>query len=60
LVDNIKMDLTEIGWDGMNWIYLLRIATRRHCIEPSGSITAGKFLSSDTIGGSSRSAQLHE
>jgi hypothetical protein len=21
-VDNIKMDLKEIGWDGMNWIEL--------------------------------------
>jgi hypothetical protein len=21
-VDNIKMDLSEIGWDGMDWIYL--------------------------------------
>jgi hypothetical protein len=21
-VDNIKMDLGEIGWDGMDWIYL--------------------------------------
>jgi hypothetical protein len=21
-VDNIKMDLSGIGWDGMNWIYL--------------------------------------
>jgi hypothetical protein len=21
-VDNIKMDLREIGWDGINWIYL--------------------------------------
>jgi hypothetical protein len=21
-MDNIKMDLREIGWDGMNWIYL--------------------------------------
>jgi hypothetical protein len=21
-VDNIKMDLTEIGWDCMDWIYL--------------------------------------
>jgi hypothetical protein len=21
-VDNIKMDLTEIGWDGMDWINL--------------------------------------
>jgi hypothetical protein len=22
LEDNIKMDLREIGWGGMNWIYL--------------------------------------
>jgi hypothetical protein len=21
-VDNIRIDLREIGWDGMNWIYL--------------------------------------
>jgi hypothetical protein len=21
-VDNIKMNLREIGWDGMDWIYL--------------------------------------
>jgi hypothetical protein len=21
-VDNIKMDLREIGWDGMDWIHL--------------------------------------
>jgi hypothetical protein len=21
-VDSIKMDLREIGWDGMDWIYL--------------------------------------
>jgi hypothetical protein len=21
-MDNIKMDLREIGWDGMDWIYL--------------------------------------
>jgi hypothetical protein len=25
-VDNIKMDLREIGWDGMDWIWL-RIGT---------------------------------
>jgi hypothetical protein len=28
--------------------------------EPSGSINGGKFLSSCTIGGFSRRAQLHE
>jgi hypothetical protein len=22
LMDNIKMDLREIGWDGLDWIYL--------------------------------------
>jgi hypothetical protein len=21
-VDNIKMDVREIGWDGMDWLYL--------------------------------------
>jgi hypothetical protein len=26
-VDNIKMDLREIGWDGMDWIGWLRIET---------------------------------
>ena len=26
-VDNTKMDLREIGWDGMDWIDLLRIGT---------------------------------
>jgi hypothetical protein len=24
-MDNIKMDLGEIGWNGMDWISLLRI-----------------------------------
>jgi hypothetical protein len=23
-VDNIKMDLKEIGWDGMNWLELVQ------------------------------------
>jgi hypothetical protein len=27
-VDNIKIDLTEIGWNGMDWIDLIRIETR--------------------------------
>jgi hypothetical protein len=26
-VDNIKMDLREIGWDGMDWSIWLRIGT---------------------------------
>jgi hypothetical protein len=28
-VNNIKMDLREIGWDGMNWMIWLRIETSR-------------------------------
>jgi hypothetical protein len=27
LVDNIKMDLREIEWDGVDWILCLRIRT---------------------------------
>jgi hypothetical protein len=23
--DNIKVDLTEIGWDGLDWIYLAQV-----------------------------------
>jgi hypothetical protein len=26
-MDNVKMDLGEIEWDGMDWIDLLRIGT---------------------------------
>jgi hypothetical protein len=26
-VDNIKMNLTEIGWDGMDWIDVAQIRT---------------------------------
>jgi hypothetical protein len=26
--DNIKIDLREIGWDGVDWIIWLRIGTR--------------------------------
>jgi hypothetical protein len=26
-VEDIKMDLREIGWDGMDWIDLLRLGT---------------------------------
>jgi hypothetical protein len=26
-IDNIKMGLREIGWGGMDWIYLVRVIT---------------------------------
>jgi hypothetical protein len=60
-MDNIAMVLKEIGWD---WIYLApgrdQWRACEHGDEPSGSINAGKFFSSCTIGGFSRRAQLHE
>jgi hypothetical protein len=62
-VDNIKVDLREIGWDGMNWIDLAQdqcgalLNTVMNLRVPEN---AGKFLSSCTIGGFSRRAQHHE
>jgi hypothetical protein len=47
-VDNIKMDLREIGWDVMNWTYLARDRDREgsceHDNEPSGSIKCWEVL----------------
>jgi hypothetical protein len=38
-VDNIKIDLIEIGWDGMDWIDLVQgRALVNTGNEPSGSI----------------------
>jgi hypothetical protein len=39
-VDNIKIDLIEIGWDGMDWIDLVP----EHGNEPSGSIKCREIL----------------
>jgi hypothetical protein len=55
-VDNIKMDLREIGWDGMDWIDLNQdreqwrglVNTLMNFRVP---LNAGKFFSSCTIGG---------
>jgi hypothetical protein len=50
--DNIKMELGEIGIDGMNWIWLAQdrvqcVGFCKHSDEPSGSIKkAGYFLTS--------------
>jgi hypothetical protein len=64
-VDDIKMDLREIEWDGIDWInvaqdrdhwrVLVRMVMNLHVPE-----NAGKFWSSCTIGGFSRRARLHE
>jgi hypothetical protein len=37
-VDNIKTDLRQIGWDGMDWIDLAQESSCEHGYEASGSI----------------------
>jgi hypothetical protein len=37
-VDNIKMDLGELGWDGMDWIDLAQEGSCEHGNELSGSL----------------------
>jgi hypothetical protein len=64
-VDNIKMDLRKVGWDGMEWIDLAQDrdqwrALGNKVMNPRVSENAMKFLSRCTIGGFSRRAQLHE
>jgi hypothetical protein len=59
-VDNIKLDLGEMGWGGFDWIVLAQ--GRDKCKsgnEPLGSNNAGKFLRGCTSGSFSSSAQLH-
>jgi hypothetical protein len=46
-VDNIKMDLREIGWDGMDWIDLAQAREQGSCerdSELSGSIKLWEVL----------------
>jgi hypothetical protein len=59
-VDNIKMDLRDIGWDGMDWIDLAQDrdqwrALLNTVMNLRVPYNVGKFLSSCT-----RRAQLHE
>jgi hypothetical protein len=53
-VDNIKMDLREIGWDGMDWIDLAQDRDQRRALVNTimnlrVPQKAGKFLSSFAI-----------
>jgi hypothetical protein len=48
-VDNIKMDLREIGWDSMDWIDLTQDRDQwegsyKHGDEHSGSIKCWEFI----------------
>jgi hypothetical protein len=64
-VDNIEMDLREVGWDGMDWIDMAQdrdqwralVNTVMNLQVPQ---TVGKFLSSCTTGCFSRRAQIHK
>jgi hypothetical protein len=53
--DNIKMDLREIGWGGMDWIELAEDMDQWRAVVN----TVMKFLSGWATGGFSRRAQLH-
>jgi hypothetical protein len=60
-VDNIKIDLREIGWNGMDWIDLAQDRDQwRSLVNLRVPLNAGKFSSGCTIDSFSRRAQLHE
>jgi hypothetical protein len=47
LEDNIKMDLNEIGFENVDWVYWLMIGPLSCCEhgdKPSGAIACGKLL----------------
>jgi hypothetical protein len=65
-VDNIKMDLGEIGWDGMSWIGLAQERNQWRDIENAvmrvylrAAKNSRKLLSGCTTGGLRSSTQLH-
>jgi hypothetical protein len=64
-VDNIKMDLTEIGWDGVDWIDMAQDrdqwrALVNAVLNLQVPCNAGGFLRGCTIDSSSRRAQLRK
>jgi hypothetical protein len=64
-VDNIKMDLREIGWNGRDWIDLAQDRDQWRAyvnavMNLRVPLNTAKFLSGCTIGGFSRRAQFHE
>jgi hypothetical protein len=64
-MDNIKMDLREIGWDGVDSVDLAQDRDQwRALVNTVMNLrvpyNAGKFLSGCTIGSFSRRAQLRK
>jgi hypothetical protein len=64
-VNNIKMDLRQIGFDGMDWINVAQDRDQwRALVNTVMNFpvrqNAGKFSTSRATGGSSRRAQLHD
>jgi hypothetical protein len=64
-VDNINMDLREIGWDGVDWVDLTQDRDQWRALGNTMMnlrlpYNAGKFLSGCTIGGFSRRAQFRK
>jgi hypothetical protein len=64
-VDNVKMDLREMRWDGVDWIDMAQDRDQWRALVNTilnlrVSLNAGKFLSGCTSGGSSRRAQLRK
>jgi hypothetical protein len=63
-VENIKIDLREIGWDGMNWNDLVPGSDHwRALVKTVMNLRfpkSGKLLNSCTIGSFSRRAQLRK
>jgi hypothetical protein len=63
-VDNIKIDLLEIGWGGVDWIGLAQDRDKwRALVNAVMNLlvpeNAGKLSSGYMIGGLSSSSQLH-
>jgi hypothetical protein len=64
-VDNIKMDLREIGWDGVDWIDMAQgrdqwRALVNMILNLRVPLNAGGFLRGCIIDSSSRRAQLRK
>jgi hypothetical protein len=64
-VDNIKMDLREIGWGGMDWIDLAQDMDQWRALVNTVmnlrvSQNVGKFMSSCATSSFSGRVQVHE